>query len=225
MKGKSITKNLEGYMEFKIQTGLRILEKNLTTTEIKAAAKFHLENTLTKKFQDYYLEILKNEKLLLNKEDYFSVFKVKYSLQRIDNEYLHFLEKSKKHILKLLRNEEFISLYHKYFFKQKIKRKDSYLEIDLNSFFTKFVHTFYPDVFPALDNSTKNLLSFDKGSFIFSFFCISTIYNRFINVNPVTVKTIREIFNNESIKFRSETIAYSDIKLLDLILRRKANLD
>ncbi len=225
MKGKLISKNLEDYTEFKIQTGLRILEKNITSAEIKLAARFHFENTLSNKFQNYYIEILKNEKLLLNKDKYFSIFKSKYSLQGIDSAYLDFLEKSKKNILTLLQKEEFINLYQKYFFKQKIKRKDKYVEKDLNSFFTKFVHTFYPDVFPALDNPIKNLLGFDKESFIFSFFSISNIYNRFINENPMTVKTMREIFNKEGNNANSSTNAYSDIKLLDLILWRKANLD
>jgi hypothetical protein len=224
MSGKIINKNLELYKEFKIQRGLEILEKNIVISEIKSAAKFHLENSLSTKFQDYYREILKNEKLLLNSEKYFSIFKSRYSLQGIDSAYLNYLEKSKSNILKLIKDEEFISLYETYFFQQKIRRKDKFVKKDLNSFFTKFLHTFYPDVFPALDNPIRNLLDFDKESFIFSFFCISEIYNRFIFQNPEITQNIRAIFKNENAKLKQEAHSYSDIKLLDLILWKKANL-
>jgi hypothetical protein len=123
MSGKIINKNLELYKEFKIQRGLEILEKNIVISEIKSAAKFHLENSLSTKFQDYYREILKNEKLLLNSEKYFSIFKSRYSLQGIDSAYLNYLEKSKSNILKLIKDEEFISLYETIFSNRKLGEK------------------------------------------------------------------------------------------------------
>lgn len=220
-----ITKNLEDYTKFRVQSGLEILINRIHPNAIEEAAKFHHENTFSNQFQTYYMEILKNETLFLNQKNYFSVFKSKYGLQGIDSNHLQSLEDSKEEILTLLQTGDLITLYQKYFWKQKIKHKEDFIEKDLNSFFTKFVHTFYPDSFPALDNPIKLLLGFEKESFLFAFFCIATIYQRFIFECPNQIQMIREIFKQETQSFNGRNNAYSDIKLLDLILWKMANLD
>ncbi|EKJ85921.1 hypothetical protein CLV96_3864 [Leptospira meyeri] len=66
---------------------------------------------------------------------------------------------------------------------------------------------------------------FEKESFLFAFFCIATIYQRFIFEYPNQIQILREIFKQETQSSHAKTNAYSDIKLLDLILWKIANLD
>jgi hypothetical protein len=76
-------------------------------------------------FQEYYFTILENKKYLLKEPNFFREFKVKYSIQVIDKEYLDGLEKHKSEIYSLIINNKLSELYFDNFYKAKIKTNNN----------------------------------------------------------------------------------------------------
>lgn len=208
---------IKEYKSKKIGNALDILEKVLQEKNIRGAANFHLRNKSSNNFQNYYSIILKNKEYYFSKNDFFSEFKSKYSLQGIDNKCLQSFENSKREIIELIEKGDLVNLYFSHFADREIKNKKKIVRKDLDSFYTKFVHTFLPEHYPPLDNPIKNMLGFKKESFIFSFFCIAELYSSFARNNTKIINLIKEIFKN------SETQNFSDMKLIDLVLWKEAD--
>lgn len=185
--------------------------------------QFHIADNKSASFQDYYFRTLNNEEDFASSTDFFRQFKKQYSLQGIDNGFLDRLEKKKAEILKHIRADKLAHLYFDTFNKATIKHKDTTIEKDLGSFYSKLVHTFRPDDYCALDNPIKNYFGLGKESFFISFIIISAEYNKWTKDHKDLVKSIRNGFmqldKEEIIKHELLT----DLKLLDLIFWTKAN--
>ena len=114
-------------------------------------------------------------------------------------------------------------LYFGYFEKAHIRHYDKIVLKNLGSFFAKFVHTFKPEDFCALDNPIKDYFGLGKESFIIAFFMVSRAYKEWAMENKILIDQIRQMLNqlenNESIPNDQVT----DLKLLDLIFWFKAN--
>lgn len=173
-------------------------------------------------FLSYYFNILQNEEFFI-KSDFFREFKRKYALQGIDNKCLDRLENQKKEILKLIQENKLVELYFQFFYQVEIQRKDTFSKKDLGSFFSKFIHTFKPDEYCALDNPIKKFFGLKNEGFVTSFFIISEVYKQWAIDNQKLIKKI-----TESIKIidKAQLINYdklTDLKLLDLIFWGMAN--
>jgi hypothetical protein len=174
-------------------------------------------------FQKYYFEILEDEKYLYIEQAFFRKFKIKYSLQFIDNEYLDELENHKSEIYNRIINNQLSELYFEHFYKAKIKTKNEYTLKNLGSFFSKLVHTYRPYEYCALDNPIKNYFGLKNESFYISFIVISSAYNNWVIENENLMKTIRHKFEQKFTNSCFEHDKISDMKLLDLIFWCKAN--
>ena len=210
-------KFINQYKNKKIANALEILKNKVNEKNIKEAANFHFKNKTSNNFQNYYSKILLNQIYYFSNGNFFGEFKSKYSLQGIDNNCLNNFETRKTEIIELIEMNDLVTLYFSHFADRKIKSKKKEVRKDLDSFYTKFVHTFLPEKYPPLDNPIKNMLGFKKESFIFSFFCIAELYSSFAKENASLVKRIKEIFKN------SETQKFSDMNLIDLVLWKEAD--
>lgn len=184
---------------------------------------FHLLDTRSFKFQKFYFETLCNENKLLQTGDYFVKFKKQYSLQGIDEGFLDKLEQRKLEMFQDIKEDRLTELYFGNFHKAVLKHKDATREKDLCSFFAKFVHTFKPYDYCALDNPIKIYLGLGKEGFLISFFIISNVYKNWASNNIQIVDQIKAGFRqiDNTNKIQHEKI--SDLKLLDLILWKKAD--
>jgi hypothetical protein len=174
-------------------------------------------------FQEYYFTILENKKYLLKEPNFFREFKVKYSIQVIDKEYLDDLENHKSEIYNRIINNQLSELYFERFYKAKIKTKNGYTLKNLGSFFSKLVHTYSPNEYCALDNPIKNYFGLKYESFYTSFIVISSAYKNWVLENEDLIKTLRYKFEQKDINGYFEHDKISDMKLLDLIFWSKAN--
>jgi hypothetical protein len=175
-------------------------------------------------FQKYYFTILENEKYLLKKEPaFFREFKVKYSIQVIDKEYLDELENRKYEIYNRIINNQLSELYFERFYKAKIKTKKGDKLKNLGSFFSKLVHTYSPNEYCALDNPIKNYFGLKNESFYISFIVISSSYKYWASENENLMKTIRNKFEQKDTNGCFQHDKISVMKLLDLIFWCKAN--
>ena len=183
----------------------------------------HILNEKSFKFQQYYFMCITHEDLYFNTSNYFRVFKKKYSLQGIDNDFLDGLEKQKSEILSKIKSNQICELYLNTFKKAKIKKKEMHTEKDLGSFFSKLVHTFNPSDYCALDNPIKELFGLKKESFFISFIIISNTYRKWAKENPNLLKKIRNEFIKLDVNNKINHEKISDLKLLDLIFWSIAN--
>lgn len=166
----------------------RILETKIHEIVKKNLIDSHVLNVKSLEFQMYYFECLNNQKLYFNTLNYFRVFKKKYSLQGIDNDFLDGLEKQKSEILSKIKSNQICELYLNTFKRAKIKRKEMHTEKDLGSFFSKLVHTFNPSDYCALDNPIKELFGLKKEGFFIAFIIISNTYKKWSKENPNLIK-------------------------------------
>ena len=221
-----MTINQEGYFQIlENQVYQRILQEvNDKTADdiVYRLSKFHLEEKTSSSFQRYYFKTLNNEQKYLA-DNFFKVFKSKYSLQGISNDYLERLENEKQQILQLIRNNSLTKLYLDYFYKAKIKHKDSFREKSLGSFFAKLVHHFQPELYCALDQPIKNYLGLEKESFVVAFLVVSSEYKRWAENHKDLLKLLRNKFQENDRNNVFDFDKLTDIKLLDLIFWTKAN--
>ena len=176
-------------------------------------------------FNQYYFKIFQNEEEFLSSKDFFKKFKKQYALQGIDNDYLERLENSKEKILSLLKNGKVVDIYFDYFAKALIKNgfEKKEIEKELNSFFTKFVHTFLPNEYCALDNPIKDYLRLKKEGFFLAHHIISKAYLEFSKENPEIIKNLKKQFkelDDKRYDVEREKLIYheriTDLKLLKL---------
>lgn len=118
----------------------------------------------------YYVETISNRANYLGSERFFARFKNKYALQGIDNDYLDRLEREKLSIMSLVEQGDILKLYFDYFANAQIKHHDKLVSKNLGSFFTKFVHTFKPADYCALDNPIKDYFQLKNEGFYLAFF-------------------------------------------------------
>lgn len=185
--------------------------------------KSHIAEKKSANFQDYYFRILNNEELYFASSNFFHQFKQYYSLQGIDSKYLTGLEKQKREILKLIRDNHVTKLYFEKFKNAQIKNGDHIKVKDLGSFLSKLVHTFRPDEYCALDNPIRDYFGLTKESFFTAFLIISAGYKLWANDNKLLLQGIR---NEIRLLDREQIIKHerlTDLKLLDLIFWSKAN--
>lgn len=202
------------------------ISSEITTSTIEIVVndlRFHLDNNKSLSFQDYYFRTLSNEDHYFRSSNFFRKFKSKYSLQGVDSRFLDNLEEKKKQIIDFIKKNDLIGLYFEIFYEVKVKDKEGTKEKTLSSFFTKFVHTFKPEQYCALDNPVKKFLGLSKEGFFVSFIIISEVYAKWSAENRELVSHIRNRFSelDTSRKFDHQRI--SDLKLLDLIFWRKAD--
>lgn len=194
-----------------------ILNKRTISNIAQIAFSNYFGSTNPSAFYKYYFDTVSNRDLFLSSPNFFRQFKQQYSLQGIDGSYLDRLEENKLKILNLIENHDLIVLYSEFFENVQIKHGNTTKEKSLGSFFAKFVHTFIPDKYCALDNPIKNLLGLEKESFYISFFVISEAYKDWAIENPEIMKKIK----TEAQKHSPHEM--TDLKLIDLLLWYEAN--
>lgn len=176
----------------------------------------HLVDRRSAKFQLYYFQTILNEEFYLN-NNFFKQFKFQYSLQGIDNEFLSRLEERKQDLLELIREDEIEKLYLENFRAAVLKRKGKIQYSDLTSFFSKFVHTFNPEKYCALDNPIRNHFKLGKESFYLSFLIISSQYKKWCEENQPIIEAIKTEFKSIDSENIINFERLTDLKLLDLI--------
>ena len=178
---------------------------------------FHIEDRASSKFQRFYFDSVNNPDYYYKSNDFFKQFKSNYSLQFITNQYLEVLEAKKHEMLNLIKQNELSKLYFKYFAKAKIEQTNGIIYKNLNSFFVKFVHTFQPNKYCALDNPIKNYFGLKNESFFVAFIILNESYNQWIKGNKSLIKKIRENMKEIDSKEIFDFEKLTDLKILDLI--------
>jgi hypothetical protein len=187
------------------------------------AFKFHfIKNKGSLDFQIYYSNTVSNRQYFLFTDNFFRVFKQKYALQGIDNNYLNRLEQEKATIIQLIDDNELATLYFKYFAKAQIQHGKRTVTKNLGSFFAKLVHTFRPNDFCALDNPIKNYFGLRRESFYVAFVIISHAYKEWAGDNAALMHQVRMELENINEKGNFYSSKMTDLKLLDLIFWGKA---
>jgi hypothetical protein len=173
-------------------------------------------------FQEYYIQSIANREDYLSTANFFRVFKQRYALQGIDNNFLDMLEKEKKVILQHIDNNDLSTLYFDFFASAQLQHGDSLVYKNLGSFFAKLVHTFCPDKFCALDNPIKNYFGLGKESFYMAFIIVSQAYQEWAKENPILMQQIRDELEKNSIA-KPYSVKMTNLKLLDMIFWYQAN--
>ena len=218
--------NVLPYLEISKQSVKRKISEILTEQEIKEIANsafdFHFTDRNSLAFQEYYCRTIANRETYLFTPNFFRVFKQKYALQGIDGNHLDRLEQEKEKILRLVDDDNLPKLYHEFFVDVSLQHAESVVRKTLASFFAKFVHTFRPDEYCALDNPIKDYLGLRRESFYIAFVVISQAYKEWASENQRLMQQIRiELENNKIGKSFSNKM--TDLKLLDLIFWYQAN--
>jgi len=190
---------------------------------ISTALEFHLMSKGSVDFQDYYLRTISNTEYFLSANNFFRVFKKRYALQAIDNNYLDWLEQEKQSIIQLIDNNQLTKLYFNYFARAQILHNNEIVVRDLGSFFTKFVHTFKPNDFCPLDNPIKKYFGLSRESFYIAFLIVSRAYREWTTDNKRLIEQIRQRLKQLDKTARLESDRMTDLKLLDLIFWYEAN--
>ena len=146
-----------------------LLKGKSAISTVRIAFKDYFASGSSQAFHCYYSRTVSNRNLFLRDANFFGGFKQQYALQGIDNGYLEFLEKHKWELLKLIEAGNIADLYFKYFAYAKIKQKDGIKTKNLGSFFAKFVHTFKPEKYCALDNPIKKCFGLGNEVFMLRF--------------------------------------------------------
>lgn len=199
-----------------------ILDTQNAIELVRTAFEFHFSDGKSKAFQDYYVTTVENRQYFLASSTFFAEFKKMYSLQGIDGAYLRMLEGHKEQILMQLDRNDLVGIYFNFFDRASLQHGNRLVTKSLASFFAKFIHTFKPDKYCALDNPVKKLLGLSRESFYLSFLAISAAYKAWIAENSILVDGIRAELTSNQLG-RSYAVAMSDFKLLDLIFWFKAN--
>ncbi len=124
-------------------------------------------------------------------------------------------------MLGLIEAADLPTLYDEFFADVSLQHKQSFRSKTLGSFFAKFVHTFRPDEYCALDNPIKTYFGLGKESFYVALVLISQAYREWASENPVLVHQIRDEL--EKSNGRSFSDKMTNLKLLDLIFWYQAN--
>ena len=211
------------YLAYLEQTALARLRKELPPSSLsdlsdraRVAMQFQFPDSGSS-FQGYYVQVTNNRHYFLQQDDFFRKFKAQYHLQGIDRGYLDFLEDNKIELLDFITQDQIVPLYIKYFANATILHRGEAVQKNLGSFCAKFVHTFNPTKYCALDNPIRELLGFTHESFFQSFLAISAAYRTWISEHPDAMKAVRA---EVPACYSSQM---TDMKLLDLVLWQRAN--
>lgn len=213
---------LERLTEIALASVASELEAPHAASRAEVAMAFHFNDAGSHAFQDYYMRILENREVFLATPDFFTTFKRRYSLQAIDREYLVNLEGKKEVLLEYLDADDLNGLYFGYFANADLRHKGESVRRNLGSFFAKFVHTFKPTEYCALDNPIKNLLGLEKESFFMAFLAISSAYRSWVTTSPSTLAAIRALTSKDK-EIDRYVSRMSDLKVIDLIFWQRAN--
>lgn len=206
----------------KIKQDISLLLNHDSTVLVAQKAFLFYFGENPKPFQQYYIQTIANRDNYLSSTDFFRVFKQKYSLQGIDNNFLDMLEKEKEIILKHIDNSDIPTLYFGFFASAPIQHGSKTVNKDLGSFFAKLVHTFCPDKYCALDNPIKNYFGLNKESFYVAFIIVSQAYEEWARENPILMQKIRNEFEKNSVA-KTYSAKMTNLKLLDMIFWYQAN--
>lgn len=199
-----------------------VLSADTAVDTAKTAFAFHFNDAASLKFQRYYAETVDNPRSYLDSPHFFKTFKNQYALQGIDNAYLVALEDNKGSLLCLIEDHALSRLYLEHFASAAIQHKGALVRKNLGSFFAKFVHTFKPADYCALDNPIKNYFGLSRESFFVALLVTSHAYKEWASETPDELSRIKaELLTHESAKPFATKI--TDLKLLDLIFWFKAN--
>jgi hypothetical protein len=185
-----------------------------------AAMRFHFTDARSLRFQEYYVQITNNRLLFLQQADFFRTFKTRYSLQGIDEGHLARLEANKRKLLRCITCDRLVPLYRRYFADATILHKGQPVQKNLSSFFAKFVHTFNPEKYCALDNPIRELLGLKREGFFLSFLAISAAYLTWISQHPEFMAQVRAAVPASAQRYANQM---TNLKLLDLVFWQRAN--
>ena len=208
------------------QNASRKITEALGADVIETAAghafEFHFSDRKSLAFQKYYRGITCNREAYLKTTGFFREFRSQYSLLGIDIDCLERYEKKKPAMLDLIEADQLAELYDRHFTDVEIKKGDGIVRKDLGSFFAKFVHTFRPDRYCALDNPIKTALGLGHESFYVATMVVSDTYTEWVRENSGLMQRIRaELDRNET--GRAYSSCMKDLKLLDLVFWHRAN--
>jgi hypothetical protein len=217
---------LNEYHAFLVEKIKIKLDKELENiNQLKADFEYLRNKEGVLKYQKYYDETINSEKYAFEKQGYFSEFKSQYALQGIDNEYLKKLESDKKRIIQLIRNDEISKLYFEYFYQAKIKHKDGFKSKNLGSFCAKLTHTFSPEKYCPLDIPIKNYFGLENESFFTAFILISEGYRSWLKENRILLGSLKREAKGLDITNVLFIEKMTDLKFLDFIFWKRANID
>jgi hypothetical protein len=199
-----------------------LLSDNNTKRVSQESFAFHFADENSLSFQKYYVQSIANRDAFLSSNNFFRIFKQKYALQGIDNNFLDTLENQKNIILRHIDDNNLAILYFNFFANAKLQHGETTINKNLGSFFSKLVHTFCPDKFCALDNPIKNYFGLGKESFYVAFIIVSNAYQEWANENYILMPQIRNEFDNNPIA-NPYSLKMTNLKLLDLIFWYEAN--
>jgi hypothetical protein len=168
-------------------------------------------------FQKWYFETVSNPKRFLEKRQFFSEFKSKYTLQGIDGEYLDRLWQARARILELIKKDDLDMLFHDYFFQARTLPNWYTTQ---NVFFTKLVHTFRPADYCVLDSKVSGYFDLEKEDFLVAFYAVSKAYREWANENRTLIERLRQVLKRID-KDGIFKDSMTDLKLLDLVFLRE----
>lgn len=219
---------IENYLNYLINFVLLKIEDDINDSSTEKIVKYELSTHLFKyhpnSFHNYYFQTLNNEENFFAINNFFRHFKSQYSLQGIDNDFLNNLENKKPEMLSLIKQDKLSELYFNHFAAAKIRNRDSIVIRNLGSFFAKFVHTFRPADYCALDNPIKNYFGLKGESFFIAFLAVSKSYKIWAEKECIIINDIRREFKEFDKNDCFQHDKMSDLKLLDLIFWTKANI-
>ena len=196
------------------------LQPRFLAQRAEAAMRFHFTDVRSLAFQTYYVRVTNDRAGFLQRPNFFQEFKSQYALQGIDSAQLLQLEASKPRMLRCVVRDHLVPLYRQYFADAVLTHAGLQVHKNLNSFFTKFVHTFRPEEYCALDNPIKELLGLKRENFVSSFLAISAAYQVWIQRHPHALDTLRSAVPPSAHGYSAQM---TDVKLLDLYFWHRAN--
>jgi hypothetical protein len=212
------------YLNHLAQTALARLSQEFPPATLaeraRIAMRFHFTDARSLRFQEYYVRVTNDHSYFLRQENFFRTFKTQYSLQGIDGRHLALLESNKKRLLRCVARDRLVPLYRQFFADATILHKGLPVQKNLGSFFAKFVHTFNPTVYCALDNPIRELLGLKRESFFQSFLAISAAYRTWISRNPQSMAVLRAAVPTSARRYSDQM---TDLKCLDLVFWQRAN--
>jgi len=216
MAQKNITL-LEDYLRNKEELVYNKMVTELDKRSAKSVCSLMLKNSFIKNSDRFYNTITLDKDR--SEKNFFQTFKSKYSLQFISNKYLSYLARNKGDIENLIETGKHVDLFEKYF-ANALATKDTRKE--LASFYSKLLHTYCPEDYPALDNPIKKYLGLKKEGFVVSIGIIRNAYARYSSEKSSKISEIRDILKQKA----SEALRVdelSDQKILDMVFWTIAN--
>lgn len=172
-----------------------------------------LDDKHFREFQQFYFRTINNKEFYLG-NNFFKEFRQRYSILGVDMEFIEELESNKNQLLSLIEKKNFVDLYERFNEKKQF-----------GSFFTKFVHTFYPEEYCPIDIPMRQYFGLTNESYFIAFIVLSRAFKNWTEKNKSRINNLKDILfsDNECEKIIIYKNKITDLKMLNIIFWSVSN--